>query len=182
MEKEEKKKNKKQKEEHSALHDFIIYALIIIFVILLRTYIVTPVQVSGSSMDTTLEDGQIMLLNKISYKLKEIKRFDIVVIKEDDNYIIKRVIGLPKETLEYKDDKLYIDNKIVKEYFKNQKTKDFSIKDLGYDKIPNNCYFVLGDNRKVSLDSRIIGCIKKEDILGKANIVIFPFNKIGYKD
>ena len=182
MEKEEKKKEKKQKEERSALHDFIIYTLIIVFVILLRSFVVTPVQVSGSSMDTTLKDGQIMLLDKISYRFEEIKRFDIVVIKENDSYIIKRVIGLPGEKLLYKDDVLYINDKETKENFKNQKTEDFNIKDLGYEKIPNDCYFVLGDNRKVSLDSRIIGCIKKEDILGKANIVIFPFNNIGYKD
>lgn len=182
MEKEEKKKEKKQKEEKSALHDFIIYTLIIVFVILLRSFVVTPVQVSGSSMDTTLKDGQIMLLDKISYRFEEIKRFDIVVIKENDSYIIKRVIGLPGEKLLYKDDVLYINDKETKENFKNQKTEDFNIKDLGYEKIPNDCYFVLGDNRKVSLDSRLIGCIKKEDILGKANIVIFPFNNIGYKD
>ena len=182
MKKEEEKKNKKEKEERSALHDFIIYTSIIIFVILLRNFVVTPVQVSGSSMDTTLKDGQIMLLNKISYRFEEIKRFDIVVIKENDSYIIKRVIGLPGENLMYKDDILYINDEEVKEYFKNQKTEDFNIKDLGYEKIPRNCYFVLGDNRKVSLDSRLIGCIKRDDIIGKANIVIFPFNNIGYKD
>lgn len=170
------KKEKKQKEENSALHDFIVYAIIIIVVILIRTYIVTPVMVSGASMDTTLQDKEIMILNKINYRFNEIKRFDIVVIKEGNSYIIKRVIGLPNEVISYKNDTLYINGEAKKEYFKNQKTNDFD-----EIKIDNDCYFVMGDNRKVSLDSRLIGCIPKKQILGKANLVIFPFSKIGYK-
>ena len=132
-------------------------------------------------MDTTLQDKEIMILNKINYKLNDIERFDIVVIKKDDSYLIKRIIGLPGETLKYVDDKLYINDKEIKEYFKNQSTQDFDIIELGYDKIPNDCYFAIGDNRKDSLDSRIFGCFKKEDILGSANLVLLPLNNFGYK-
>ena len=170
------KKEKKKKEEHSALHDFIVYLIILVVVILIRTYLITPVIVSGSSMDTTLQDNEIMILNKINYRFNDIKRFDIVVIKEGKSYIIKRVIGLPNETISYKDDTLYINEKEQKEYFKNQKTKDFDEV-----KIDKDCYFVMGDNRKVSLDSRISGCIPRKQILGKANLVLFPLTKIGYK-
>ena len=161
--------------------EIIIYGFIILVIILIRTFIITPIRVNGTSMDTTLQDKEIMILNKINYKLNDIERFDIVVIKKDDSYLIKRIIGLPGETLKYVDDKLYINDKESKEYFKNQSTQDFDIIELGYDKIPNDCYFAIGDNRKDSLDSRIFGCFKKEDILGSANLVLLPLNNFGYK-
>ena len=87
------------------------YLLIIVCVILIRIFFIDPVRVDGGSMDTTLANGQIMILNKIVYKRNDIKRFDIVVIDEGDKAIIKRVIGLPGETVEYKDNKLYINGK-----------------------------------------------------------------------
>jgi len=161
--------------------EIIIYVSIILVIILIRTFIITPIRVNGTSMDTTLQDKEIMILNKINYRFNDIERFDIVVIKKDDSYLIKRVIGLPGETLKYVDDKLYINDKQQEEYFKNQSTEDFNITDLGYDKIPEDCYFALGDNRGDSLDSRIFGCFKKDDILGSANLVLFPLNSFGYK-
>ena len=88
------------------------YLLIIVCVILIRIFFIDPVRVDGGSMDTTLANGQIMILNKIVYKRNDIKRFDIVVIDEGDKAIIKRVIGLPGETVEYKDNKLYINGKL----------------------------------------------------------------------
>jgi signal peptidase I len=95
----------------------------------------------------------------------------------DTKYLIKRVIGLPGEKVEYKDNKLYINDKYIKEKFlKNITTKNFSVKDMGYDIIPKNMYLVLGDNRDDSIDSRAFGLIKKEEIIGKALITIFPFN------
>lgn len=162
--------------------EFLIYGAIIIIIILIRTFIVTPVRVNGDSMDTTLKDKEIMVLNKITYKLNDIKRFDIVVIDHDGERLIKRIIGLPNETLKYKDDVLYINDKEQKEFFKNQSTEDFNITDLGYDKIPDNCYIALGDNRSQSLDSRYFGCFKKEEIIGKASLVVFPFSEFGYKN
>ena len=122
-----------------------------------------------------------MILNKIGYTFGDIKRFDIVVIEHEKERLIKRIVGLPGESLEYKDDTLYINGKETKEFYKNQVMEDFSITDLGYDKIPSDCYIALGDNREVSLDSRYFGCFKKEEIIGKANFVIFPFKSIGYQ-
>ncbi len=161
--------------------EILSYLIIILVVILIRTFIITPVRVNGTSMDTTLKDGEIMILNKIKYKFKDIKRFDIVVVDYKGEKLIKRVIGLPGETLKYVDDVLYINDEEVDEYFKNQETLDFDIKDLDYDVIPDNCYIVLGDNRKDSLDSRYLGCIDKKDIIGSANLVLYPFNKFGIK-
>ena len=103
------------------------YLLIIIVIVLLRKYIITPVIVKGTSMEPNLENNQILLLSKISYKLTDIKRFDIVVIQEDNDYIIKRVIGLPGETLEYQDNKLYINDKEISDPYAKNKTTDFDV-------------------------------------------------------
>lgn len=148
------------------------YVLIIIVILLIRTYIVTPIRVNGTSMYPTLKQNEIMILNKIGLK-SGIDRFDIVVVKTDNNRIIKRVIGLPGESVMYEDGKLYINGKYVEDSYSLSETKDFDNIVLKEDE-----YFVLGDNREVSKDSRIIGPVNKEQILGKTRLVIFPFTKI----
>lgn len=162
------------------LKELLPYIIVIIFVILLRQFIITPIQVVGSSMKPNLENGELMLLNKITYKFNDIKRFDIVVIDYAKEPLIKRVIGLPGEKVEYRDNKLYVNGKYIEENFKrNGKTEDYNISKSGYTTIPSDMYFVVGDNRINSADSRVIGLIKKDIILGKANFVLFPFNKFG---
>lgn len=162
--------------------ELIIYLVIIIAIIVIRTFIITPVRVSGSSMYPTLKNGEIMILNKLDYKLNEIKRYDIVVVNSGENKIIKRIIGLPGETLKYENNTLYIDGKEMKEPYLQEETEDFNITELNYEKIPKDCYFVIGDNRDNSKDSRIIGCVKKEEIEGSASLVIYPFNKVGSRN
>ncbi len=130
-------------------------------------------------MVPTLLDGDIMVLDKIGYRINGLKRFDIVVIKYNNEKIIKRVIGLPGDYIEYKDNILYVNGKEIKEEYKRDITNNFSLKDLGYEKIPENKYLVLGDNRSISKDSRIIGLIDKEDIEGYTGIIVFPFKRIG---
>lgn len=127
-------------------------------------------------MDPTLNDKDIMLLDEISYRFSDIERFDIVVVKEEDEYLIKRVIGLPGETVEYKNDKLYIDGKYVKEDFKHKETFDFSTT-LGKDE-----YFIMGDNRTNSTDSRVFGPISRDKIMGKTSLTILPISRFGNKD
>lgn len=170
--------NEKGKE---ILKTLLTYIGIILVVILIRIFFIDPVRVDGKSMDTTLKNGEILLLNKIVYKKGDIKRFDIVVIDEGDKSIIKRVIGLPGETIEYKDNKLYIDSKEVNDPYPSSKTDDFSIEDIGHTKIPGDTYFVMGDNRINSLDSRYpsVGVIKKEQIVGRARFRIWPFKNFG---
>lgn len=163
------------------------YILIIIFIILLRSYIVTPVIVRGDSMYDTLEDGEVLFLSKISYKVHAINRFDVLVIKDKNGeYIIKRAIGLPGDNIEYKDDILYVNGKEYKKRFTEDKTEDFTLEDICEingdscnGKIPDNMYLVLGDNRDVSADSRVKGLIKEEQIIGKAVFRIWPLTKIG---
>ena len=162
--------------------EYFVYVFLIVLVIFIRTFIVTPVRVNGTSMYPTLKNGEIMLLNKITYRFNNIKRFDIVVINSQDDKIIKRVIGLPGETLKFENNVLYIDGQEVKEPFLKEETKDFDIRNLSYDKIPSDCYFVMGDNRDNSKDSRMIGCVKKKQITGKANLVIFPLKDKGRRN
>lgn len=154
------------------------YLIIIIAVLLFRTFLYSPIRVTGDSMIPTLYDGDIMILDKIGYSINGLDRFDIVVIKYNNEKIIKRVIGLPGETVEYKDNKLYINDKYIKEDYKRDDTIDFVLETLGYSVIPNDKYLVLGDNRMVSKDSRMIGLIDKEQILGYTNTIIFPFKNI----
>ena len=160
------------------IKEIIPYIIIIIVVVLIRTFIVTPVRVDGKSMYPTLKDGEILLLKKYD---KSIERFDIVVVNIGKTKIVKRVIGLPGETIEYKNNKLYINNKEIEEEFLNAeiKTSDFDLEKLNIDKIPENYYFVVGDNRNDSTDSRILGVISKRDIVGVTNFSIFPFNRFG---
>ena len=160
------------------IKELIPYIIIIVVVVLIRSYIITPVIVVGDSMVPTLKDNQILLLNKLDYKLNEIERYDIVVVKVGKSEIIKRVIGLPGENIEYRNNSLYIDgNKVETEY--NFETEDFTLNSIcNCDKIPQNQYLVLGDNRKESADSRIIGLIYKSDIEGSAHISIWPIKTV----
>ena len=166
------------------LKEILPYIIILVLVILIKTYIISPIQVNGRSMVNTLHDKDIMILNKFHYRFNEIKRFDIVVIKYEDTYLIKRVIGLPGENIEYKDNKLYIDGKHIKEDYLDEETftSDFKLKDIIDDeKIPKNSYFVMGDNRSHSTDSRVLGVFDKKLIEGKTSLTLFPFNRLGNK-
>ena len=154
------------------------YVIIVIVVVLFRTFIATPVKVDGSSMDSTLRNNDILILNKLD---NSFNRFDIVVIKYGKTKLLKRIIGLPGENISYKDNELYINGKKMED--KNiSRTSNFSLKELyNKTKIPDGYYFVMGDNRANSLDSRseLVGLISKKDILGTTKIRLFPFNKIG---
>ena len=149
------------------IKELIPYIVIIVVVVLIRTFIITPVIVSGDSMVPTLKDKQLLLLNKIDYRFNDISRFDIVVIKVDKN-----------ETIEYRNNMLYIDgHEVDSEY--NFETDDFTLKSIcNCEKIPQNKYLVLGDNRSVSADSRIIGLIDEKDIKGSVQISLWPIKKV----
>ena len=177
MELETPKKTTKQKAS-GFLKATLPYIIIVIVVALIRTFIITPVQVEGMSMYSTLDDKEILLLKKYD---KSYDRFDVVVFNYNNTKSIKRVVGLPGDTVEYKDNKLYINGKYIKEEFlkNNQETYDFSLEDLGYETLPDGYYFVMGDNRTNSTDSRVIGLVSAEDIEGTTNFVIFPLNKFG---
>lgn len=156
--------------------DTFKYVIVIVIILLLAIYVVSFQQVVGVSMNPTLEDGDVLLINKLSPSIFSLERNDIIVLVNDSNYLVKRVIGLPGETVRYEDNKLYINDELVEEDI--EVSLDFNLEDLGYDVIPEGMYFVLGDNRLDSKDSIDIGLIAQEDIIGEAIFRIYPFTKI----
>lgn len=185
----------KTKKEKNELLEWI-KALVIAFAIavLIRYLLFTPIVVDGDSMMPTLKDGDRMIVNKIGYTVGEPDRFDIVVFHapEGKDYI-KRVIGLPGDYLEYKDDKLYINGEPIEEpYLDEYKsqitegtlTQDFSLKDIDptLEVIPEGYVFVMGDNRRYSKDSRHIGIVSQDEIIGDTNIVFWPLSEIQIVD
>ena len=154
------------------IKEFVPYVVITLIVLFVRMYIVSPVRVDGNSMHPTLKNREFLLLTKFD---KSYDRFDIVVLKYNNQKLVKRIIGLPGEHVEYKNNKLYVNGKVIEEKFKLFETDDFNIKELGYDVIPDNHYFVVGDNRGASLDSRKIGLIYDKNIEGTINISLSRF-------
>ena len=154
------------------------YVYIIVAVLLIRTFLVTPAIVSGASMDNTLEDGQLVIINKLIYRISDIKRFDIVVVNNisGNDKIIKRVIGLPNEKIEYRQNRLYINDELVEVDFQYKETDNFSYT------TKDGEYFVLGDNRPVSKDSRMLGVFTKDDFIGRVKYRLYPFSKFGKID
>lgn len=161
------------------LKPLLPYIIIILVVLFIKSFIVAPIKVNGESMYPTLEEKDIMILNKTAYYFNDPKRFDIVVVDIKDEYLIKRVIGLPGEHIEYIDNTLYVNGKKVAENFKHGKTDDFNIEELGRDTVPENSYLVMGDNRENSLDSRELGFMKEEQLLGRTSLIVLPFDRIG---
>lgn len=165
------------------LKDSIKYVIVIFVILFVISYVISITQVVGSSMNPTLSEGQVLFLNKFIYHFSDIKRGDIVSLEyADTKYLIKRVVGLPGEKIDIINNVLYINDKVYQEdYLANDlEYKDFHISDLGYDKIPDDMYFVLGDNRENSLDSREIGVIAKDNIKGKIALRFWPFTKIKF--
>lgn len=161
--------------------------LFIIFIsIMIVVFVGQRIQVEGQSMENTLEDGDNLILDKISYRFQTPNRYDIIVFPHTDNgkekYYIKRLIGLPGETI-YIDNEgtIYINGKELKEHYGKERMWDSGIAQepitLGEDE-----YFVLGDNRNNSSDSRDpeVGIIKKDELVGRALFRIYPFSKAGH--
>ena len=154
----------------------IAFAVILAWFI--TTFLIVNAKVPTGSMKNTINEGDRVIANRLSYMLSDPERFDIVVFKFPDNekeYFIKRIIGLPGETVEIKDGKVYIDGS-------DEPLDDSFIAepmlpeaDAVYE-VPENCYFMLGDNRNNSADSRrwVNKYVKREKILGKAVLKYFP--------
>lgn len=162
----------------------IVFVLVIVFIC--REFIFTPVVVKGESMEPTFENDDRIIVSKIS----TIERFDVIIFNapNKDEQHIKRVIGLPGDKVEMKDDVLYINGKSFEEPYLNKNnniklnkfTRDFTLEELtGNSKVPNGYLFVLGDNRLKSGDSRKYGFISTDSVIGEGKFRFYPLPKIG---
>lgn len=159
---------------------FKIIISVVIFLIIV-VYIFSITQVVGNSMNPTLQNKELFVVNKLKYRISKVERGDIISLEyADTKYLIKRVIGMPGDKVYIKDNKVYINDKVLEEDYipKDYQYNDFDLKtSFGYETIPENMYFVLGDNRENSKDSREIGLVKKEEIIGKIAWRIWPLIK-----
>ena len=181
-------RSKREEEESSILSElggWLMYILIIIgLTYLIITFVGQRTRVSGSSMETTLQNGDNLIVDKISYRFRDPKRYDIIVFPykyEEDTYYIKRIIGMPGETVQIQDGYVDIDGeKLDSDIYGRERIKDPQTAAepvvLGEDE-----YFVMGDNRNHSMDSRdpSVGVLTRKDLIGRAWVRIYPFDNIG---
>lgn len=178
-----------EQDRKSKIRGFFIEALIYIAIIVVCVkvvpqYVIQRTIVDGDSMENTLINRENLLVEKVSYHFKNPERFDVIVFypygRDSEEYYIKRVIGLPGETVQIIGSDIYINGEVLEENFgKDPITLAGTVEEpqtLGEDE-----FFVLGDNRKVSQDSRYeeVGFVKKKNIEGKAILRIYPFDKFG---
>ena len=186
MEQEKKTKKDKKQEKPKKSIQREIFEWIMVFVVaaalafVVRTFIFEPVRVDGSSMLNTLTDGEYMIATKFDYLLGDPERFDIVICDypnaDDGKYRVKRVIGLPGETVQLSGGNLLVNGEPIEQPF------DMTPNETNYGPItvPDGHYFVLGDNRNNSKDSRspMVGPLKRSMIKGHVRCVVFPFSRV----
>lgn len=164
------------------LSNVLYIAFVLLLSFLIVRYVGQRTEVIGSSMVPTLEDGNQLVTDKITYRFREPERFEIIVFphEPDHEYYIKRIIGLPGETVEIDSDgTIYIDGEVLEEDYGYGQTRPQEL--TGPVVLGENEYFVLGDNREVSLDSRYseVGNIPRSIIIGRAWLQIYPFSEFG---
>lgn len=163
----------------SFLKNNILYIAILVIILLLRFFVIDLYNVDGSSMDYTLANDELVMGSRYF----KIDRFDVIVydVPEHKKRYIKRVIGLPGDKIEYKNDQLYINDLAYDEPYLDQKKAEFSTNftyDFSIERIPEGQYFVLGDNRRNSIDSRRHGPVEESKILSKTFLVYWPLDKL----
>ena len=167
------------------LFGWVLYILIVVgLTYLILTYVGQRTRVSGHSMETTLSDGANLIVDKLSYRFGDPKRYDIIVFPykyKENTYYIKRIIGLPGETVQVTDGYAYIDGELLESDVYGAEIMDNSGIAGEPLTLDEDEYFVLGDNRNNSSDSRdpSVGILTREDLLGRAWIRIYPFDKMG---
>jgi signal peptidase I len=181
---EEENKDTREKRILKEIAGFLLYVAIVIGItFLIIQFVGQRTYVSGHSMENTLDDGDNLIVDKLTYRFKDPERFDIIVFPfryEEKTYYIKRIIGLPGETVQIVDGNIYIDGEILEESYGREVMKSAGQAadpiTLGEDE-----YFVLGDNRNDSSDSRdpSVGVIKRKEIIGRAWIRIWPLRSFG---
>jgi signal peptidase I len=164
--------------------EIVSYALFaFVIVIPIRLWVAQPFVVNGASMDTTFKDGEYLIVDEITYRFKAPERGDVLIFKypqDTSKYFIKRLIGLPGETVVVENDSVTIENeanpqgmKLNEPYVHSQTFGNLRVT-LGPEE-----YFVMGDNRLVSSDSRVWGPLPKSDLIGRPVVRLLPFSKLG---
>lgn len=180
------RKTKPEKIEQSKAKEIIgliIYCIIVVAIMFcVIKFVGQRTIVIGDSMNPTLEDGENLITDKITYRFKDPKRFDIIVFPQKANtskLLIKRIIGMPGETVEIKDGRVYINGYELNETYGNEVMNDGGLASDAITLGPDE-YFVLGDNRNNSQDSRFasVGNIQRSDIIGRAWVRIWPLDKV----
>lgn len=174
----------KEKSPLRELLGMLLYiGVVLVITFLIITFVGQRTHVSGDSMKNTLHHGDQLIVDKITYRFKDPVRYDIIVFPyqyEENTFYIKRIIGLPGETVQIVDGEIYINGEVLRETYGREVIQDPGMAaepiKLGEDE-----YFVLGDNRNASSDSRepSVGVIHKKDIVGRAWIRIWPLNRAG---
>ncbi|WP_405196549.1 signal peptidase I [Virgibacillus necropolis] len=165
----------KKKNEWLEWGKAIFIAILLAF--FLRTFVFATSIVEGESMIPTLEDGERVIFNKFIYLVDEPERGDVVIIKRPIKNYVKRVIGLPGETVKFQDHQLYINGEKYEETFISEEALNHT-GNFGPIEVPEDSYFVMGDNRAISKDSRNgLGFINADDIVGRSELVIYPFDE-----
>lgn len=165
------------------LKTFLVLALLLLFSFLVLTYLGQRVSVEGNSMQPALADGDQLLVDKLSYRLREPVRCELVVFQleeEPDTYYVKRIIGMPGETVQLQDGEIYINDQRMIETYGLETYLDAGIASEPLVLGPEE-YFVLGDNRNDSRDSRSagLGPVRREQIVGRVLFRIWPFSESG---
>lgn len=158
----------------------ILIAVVLAF--LIRIFVFQPFYIPSSSMEPTLMPGDRIIVNKFIYRFREPARGEVMVFKyplDPKRDFIKRVIGLPGDSVEIKDSTLYINGKKVDESYLPE---NLAFNDYGPVKVDKGAYFVLGDNRNNSEDSRFWGFAPRKNVVGKAILIYWPLNRIGLID
>ncbi len=159
---------------------FAISIFLFVYLLLLQ-----PHKIKGSSMEPNFHDGEYLLTDKISYRLHTPERGDVIVFKAPPDYVdefIKRIIGIPGDTVSVKNSKVFVNGREIPEAYIPAEYHTYAgrFADEGAVlTVPADEYFVLGDNREHSLDSRNIGFIGKDKITGRAWLIYWPVNKAG---
>lgn len=157
-----------------------VVAIVFLSAIVIRTFVFQPFVVEGSSMEHSFHNGEYLFIEKVSYKLNTPKRGDVIVFRypRDTRYnYIKRVIGLPGETVQIKDGQVYINGSVLPESYINDGEETYidNNRDLNYEiTLEKNQFFMMGDNRAHSSDSREWGPLDKKYIIGRSALVLYP--------
>lgn len=177
--------SKKEKSKPNIKKNLIAFGICVVIAIvialIITNFVASHTKVEGNSMESTLENGDDIIVEKFSYITSDPERYDIIVFRESEsvNYI-KRVIALPGETIQITEGKIYINERAVFDAYGNAKMEDGGIAEKSI-KLGQDEYFVLGDNRNASKDSRdkAVGVIKRDQIIGKAWLRVLPFDNFG---